>query len=315
VVTGGAGFIGSHLVERLLSEGHQVVCVDTFDDYYSGKEVNIGKIAEHPSFDLQRTSILDYDPLLASFRNADVVFHQAAQPGVRVSIANPSKTYSTNVYGTLNVLLASRDSEVKKIVYASSSSVYGNGVPRPTHEDCETRPISPYGVSKLATEHYCRVFGELYGMKIVALRYFTVFGPRQRPDMAIRKFVRLMESGQPANIYGDGEQTRDFTFISDAVEANMLAMDGDGANGQAVNIGGGSSVTVNQVVHKIREHYPESPLPIYREVQQGDVDHTLSDNSKARELLGWKPAVSFDEGLKEFVDWYRSSVQGKTIGD
>ncbi|MCK4445264.1 MAG: NAD-dependent epimerase/dehydratase family protein, partial [Thermoplasmata archaeon] len=223
-------------------------------------------------------------------------------------IENPFKTYSTNINGTLNVMLASRDADVKKIVYASSSSVYGNGVPRPTSEACETKPISPYGVSKLATEHYCRIFGELYGMRITPLRYFTVFGPRQRPDMAIRKFVRLMLSGEPAKIFGDGEQTRDFTYISDAVDANILAMKSGSSDGEILNIGGGSSVTVNQIVQKIREHFPGSPEPVYQEVQQGDVDHTLSDNSKAGEILGWKPSVSFDEGLKRFIDWYISEV-------
>jgi UDP-glucose 4-epimerase len=310
LVTGGAGFIGSHLIDRLLREGHRVICYDSFDEYYPGKRENIKHNLDNSNFELHEKNILDRDALISSLDGVETVFHQAAQPGVRVSIDDPFKTYSTNVNGTLNVLLACRDSDVKKIVYASSSSVYGNDVERPTHEGCETRPISPYGVSKLATEHYCRVFGDLYGMKIVPLRYFTVFGPRQRPDMAIRKFVRLMSSGQPANIFGDGEQTRDFTFITDAVDANILAMKRGAADGKVVNIGGGSSVTVNQVVDKIREHFPDSPVPTYIEVQQGDVDHTLSDNSKASELLEWKPEVSFDEGLKEFVDWYRSNIQG-----
>jgi UDP-glucose 4-epimerase len=309
-VTGGAGFIGSHLMDRLLREDHRVICYDNFDQYYTGKRENIKHNLDNPNFELHEKNILDRDALISSLDGVEVVFHQAAQPGVRVSIEDPFKTYSTNINGTLNLLLACRDSDVKKIVYASSSSVYGNDVQRPTHEGCKTRPISPYGVSKLATEHYCRVFGDLYGMKIVPLRYFTVFGPRQRPDMAIRKFVRLMSSGQPANIFGDGEQTRDFTFISDAVEANLLAMKSGAADGEVFNIGGGSSVTVNQVVHKIREHFPDSPMPTCIEVQQGDVDHTLSDNSKAGELLEWKPKVSFDEGLKEFVDWYRSNIQG-----
>lgn len=310
MVTGGAGFIGSHLVDRLLQDGHQVVCYEIFDEYYLGKPNNIEHNLEDPNFELHEKNILDFDALVSSLEGVETVFHQAAQPGVRVSIKNPFKTYSVNVNGTLNVLLASRDSDVKKIVYASSSSVYGNGVPRPTHEGCETRPISPYGVSKLATEHYCRVFGELYGMKIVPLRYFTVFGPRQRPDMAIRKFADLMSSGQPVNIYGDGEQTRDFTYIADAVQANMLAAGSSSADGEVLNIGGGSSVTVNQIVQKIKDHFPGAPDPIYSGVQQGDVDHTLSDNSKAGRLLGWKPAVPFDDGLRSFIDWYRSDVQG-----
>ncbi len=310
MVTGGAGFIGSHLVDRLLHDGHQVVCFESFDEYYSGKRKNIEHNLGNPDFELHEESILDLDALVSSSQGVDVVFHQAAQPGVRVSIRDPFKTYSVNINGTLNVLLASRDSGVKKVLYASSSSVYGNGVPRPTHEGCETKPISPYGVSKLATEHYCRVFGELYGMRIVSMRYFTVFGPRQRPDMAIRKFAGLMSSGQSLTIYGDGEQTRDFTYVSDAVQANLLAMDSSAADGEILNIGGGSSVTVNQVVQKMRIHFPDAPEPVYQDAQLGDVDHTLSDNSKARRLLGWRPAVPFDDGLKYFIDWYRSEVQG-----
>lgn len=311
MVTGGAGFIGSHLVERLLHDGHQLVCYENFDEYYPGKRKNIEQNLENADFELHENDILDLEALKFSLEGVDVVFHQAAQPGVRVSINNPFKTYSVNINGTLNVLLACKDSDVRKIVYASSSSVYGNGVPRPTPEDCETNPISPYGVSKLATEHYCRVFGELYGMKIVSLRYFTVFGPRQRPDMAIRKFTDLMASGKSIKIYGDGEQTRDFTYISDAVEANMLAMGSSSVDGEILNIGGGSSVTVNEVVQKIKEHFPEAPEPVYEKVQQGDVDHTLSDNSKAGELMGWKPAVPFDVGLRKFMEWYRSTVQGR----
>jgi len=311
MVTGGAGFIGSHLVDRLLGQGHQVICYENFGDYYSGKQKNIRYCLDNPNFELHERSILDYDALLSSLDGVEVVFHQAAQPGVRVSISDPFKTYSTNINGTLNVLLASRDAGVKKMVYASSSSVYGNDVSRPTNEDCETKPISPYGVSKLATEHYCRVCGELYGLKIVMLRYFTVFGPRQRPDMAIRKFAGLMSSGGSAKIYGDGEQTRDFTFISDAVDANILAMEKSAADGEKLNIGGGSSVTVNQVLSRMRKYFPDSPTPMYQDVQQGDVDHTLSDNSKAGRLLGWKPSVDFDEGLKEFMDWYLADVEGR----
>ncbi|TET90505.1 MAG: NAD-dependent epimerase/dehydratase family protein [Methanomassiliicoccales archaeon] len=308
MVTGGAGFIGSHLVDRLLSEGHQVICFENLDDYYSGKEKNIEHNLGDSGFEFHEKSILDYDVLRSSLDGVDVVFHEAAQPGVRVSIRDPFKTHSTNVDGTLNVLLASSDSDVKKIIYASSSSVYGNDVTRPTRENCGTRPISPYGVSKLVTEHYCRVFGELYGLKIVTLRYFTVFGPRQRPDMAIRKFVHLMSSGKPARIFGNGEQTRDFTYISDIVDANMLAMKSNGADGEVLNIGGGSSVSVNEVVSRIGEYFPDSPPPVYQGIQEGDVDHTLSDNSKARELLGWKPKTSFDEGLKKSIDWFLSNA-------
>ena len=304
MVTGGAGFIGSHLVDRLLEEGHQVVCYDNLDDWYSGKWRNIERNLENPEFEVQEKSILDLDALRAGLEDVDVVFHEAAQPGIPISVKNPLKTFSTNVNGTLNVLLASLDAGVKKVVYASSSSVYGNGVPRPTGEDCETRPISPYGISKLITEGVCNALGEMRGLRIVILRYFTVFGPRQRPDMAIRKFADLMSSGKPARIFGDGEQTRDFTYVSDVVDANILAMKSTSADGEILNIGYGNSVSVNEVVTKLRKHFPDAPGPAYGEIHKEDVDHTLSDNSKARRLLGWEPKVSFDDGLKAFVDWY-----------
>ncbi len=248
---------------------------------------------------------MDLDALRESLEGVDVIFHEAAQPGIPISVKNPWKTYSTNVRGTLNVLLAAMDADVKKIVYASSSSVYGNDVQRPTVEDSETKPISPYGLSKLMTERLCGTFRELHGLNVVIMRYFTVFGPRQRPDMAIRKFAGLMSSGKPARIFGDGEQTRDFTYVSDVIDANILVLENDNADGEILNIGGGNSVTVNRVVSRLGEYFSDAPEPTYEGIQHGDVDHTLADNSKAKHLLGWKPKVSFDEGLEAFVDWYR----------
>lgn len=306
MVTGGAGFIGSHLVERLLEDGHQVICYDNLDDWYSGKRKNIARRLENPEFEVKENSILDIDALRSALEDVEVVFHEAAQPGIPVSVKNPLKTFTVNVNGTLNVLLASLDAGVRKVVYASSSSVYGNGVPRPTPEDCETRPISPYGISKLVTEGLCRAISEMHGLRIVAMRYFTVFGPRQRPDMAIRKFADLMSSGKPAVIFGDGEQTRDFTFISDVVDANILAMESSSADGEMINIGRGNSITVNEVVAKLREHLPDAPEPTYEAAKKEDVDHTLADNSKAGRLLGWQPKVPFDDGLRTFVDWFLS---------
>jgi UDP-glucose 4-epimerase len=309
MVTGGAGFIGSHLVERLLEDGHNVICYDNLDDWYSGKRSNVERALENPRFEVRENSILDIDALKSALEGVEVVFHEAAQPGIPVSVKNPLKTFTVNVNGTLNVLLASLDTGVKKVVYASSSSVYGNGVPRPTPEDCETRPISPYGISKLVTEGLCEAIGEMHGLRTIGMRYFTVFGPRQRPDMAIRKFAGLMSSGKPVVIFGDGDQTRDFTFVSDVVDANVRAMESSGADGEILNIGRGSSVTVNEVVSKMKEHFPDAPEPIHEAAKEEDVDHTLADNSKARNLLGWEPKVSFDDGLGTFVNWFRSSTE------
>ena len=307
MVTGGAGFIGSHLVERLLEEGHHVVCYDNLDDWYSGKRENLERVLGHPEFELSENSILDIDALRSALADIEVVFHEAAQPGIPVSVKDPLKTFTVNVNGTLNVLIASLDAGVKKVIYASSSSVYGNNVPRPTPEDCETRPISPYGISKLLTEGLCKGIGEMQGLRTIGMRYFTVFGPRQRPDMAIRKFAGLMSEGKPVVVFGDGEQTRDFTFVSDVVDANIRAMGTDRADGEILNIGRGSSVTVNEVVAKLREHFPDAPKPVHEPAKKEDVDHTLADNSKARELLGWEPQVSFDDGLRSFVDWFSSN--------
>lgn len=292
----------------MLEEGHQVLCYDNLDSFYPGKWRNIEHNLGNPEFRVYENDILDLDALRESLEGVDIIFHEAAQPGIPISVKNPWKTYSTNVRGTLNVLLSALDADVKKIVYASSSSVYGNNVQRPTGEDCEAKPISPYGLSKLMTERLCGTFRELHELNVVIMRYFTVFGPRQRPDMAIRKFAGLMSSGKPARIFGDGEQTRDFTYVSDVVDANILALENDNADGEILNIGGGNSVTVNRVVSRLGEHFSNAPEPTYEEIQQGDVDHTFADNSKARHLLGWKPKVSFDEGLRKFVDWFEKRI-------
>jgi len=305
-VTGAAGFIGSTLTDLLLSEGHEVVAVDNFDDYYSGKMRFLTPHLESPSFRLLETDILDLDALRQSFEDADVVFHLAAQAGVRISVKDPMRSHHANTTGTLNVLLAARDEGVKRVVSSSSSSVYGNAVRLPARETDPAVPISPYAASKLAAEYYCSLFYQLYGLESVSLRYFTVYGPRQRPDMAIRIFTDRALDGKRPQIFGDGEQTRDFTFISDVVSAIRRCADCPDPKGEPLNICSGSTVSVNEVVGSILKAVGREDLePEYLPPQPGDVDHTWGDNSKAGSLLDWQPKVSIDEGLLRFVRWYK----------
>ncbi len=305
-MTGAAGFIGSTLTDLLLSEGHEVVAVDNFDDYYSGKMRFLTPHLESPSFRLLETDILDLDALRQSFEDADVVFHLAAQAGVRISVKDPMRSHHANTTGTLNVLLAARDEGVKRVVSSSSSSVYGNAVRLPARETDPAVPISPYAASKLAAEYYCSLFYQLYGLESVSLRYFTVYGPRQRPDMAIRIFTDRALDGKRPQIFGDGEQTRDFTFISDVVSAIRRCADCPDPKGEPLNICSGSTVSVNEVVGSILKAVGREDLePEYLPPQPGDVDHTWGDNSKAGSLLDWQPKVSIDEGLLRFVRWYK----------
>jgi UDP-glucose 4-epimerase len=214
------------------------------------------------------------------------------------------KTHQTNTTGTLNVLIAARDSDVKKIIYASSSSVYGSIEKLPYAEEQQTIPLSPYGVSKLAAERYCTSYYKIFGLKTVSLRYFTVYGPRQRPDMAIRIFVdQIFKQNQPI-IFGDGMQTRDFTYVLDVVEANMLAMKKNNSDGGIFNIGSGKNINVNDLMQMIVTLMSSKIKPIYDSVQLGDVKHTLADITKAKKILNWRPKVTIEKGLQEFIDWY-----------
>jgi UDP-glucose 4-epimerase len=306
VVTGAAGFIGSTLTDLLLAEGHEVVAVDNFDDYYSGKMRFLGKHLDNDAFRLEEVDIMDIDALRQSFEDAEVVFHLAAQAGVRISVKDPMRSHHANTTGTLNVLLAARDEGVRRVISSSSSSVYGNAVRLPAREDDPTVPVSPYAASKLAAEYYCSLFYKLYGLESVSLRYFTVYGPRQRPDMAIRIFTDRALDGKRPQIFGDGEQRRDFTFITDVVDAIRRCSDCPDPKGEPLNVCSGSAVTVNHVVRLILKATGREDLePEYLPPQPGDVDHTWGDNSKAKRLLGWEPKVRIDEGLRRFVEWYR----------
>lgn len=307
LVTGAAGFIGSHLCERLLQEGHRVIGVDAFIAYYpqAVKEANLATPRSHPRFrfvemDLARA---DLAPVVAE---ADVIFHQAGQPGVRASWGKEFELYlDHNVRATQRLLEAVKGSpRLRRLVFASSSSVYGQTEDLPLREESLPRPYSPYGVTKLAAEHLCGLYHANYGVPTVALRYFTVYGPRQRPDMAFHKFIQAALEDRPILVYGDGEQTRDFTYVADAVEANWLAL-GPRAVGQVLNIGGGSQSSVNQVLAALEEILGRPIRRERRPPQPGDVRHTWADTSRARDSLGFTPRMSLREGLACQVEWLR----------
>jgi len=305
LVTGAAGFIGSHLTERLLDDGWQVVAVDCFTDYYSraAKEQNLAACRAHPRLRFVEADLVtcDLKPLLA---DVDVVFHQAGQAGVRASWGAEFEMYvQNNILATQRLLEALKGRTLQRFVYASSSSIYGDAQDLPVREETLPQPISPYGVTKLAAEHLCRLYHTNFGLPTVSLRYFTVYGPRQRPDMAFHRLIRAMLEGGTFPLYGDGQQTRDFTFVADAVAANLLAV--EAPPGQVFNIGGGSRVTMNQVIATLEEIVGR-PAPVERQAAQaGDVRHTWADTSAAREVLGFAPRVSLREGLAQEVAWLR----------
>jgi UDP-glucose 4-epimerase len=311
LVTGVAGFIGSHLAEHLVELGHDVLGVDCFLDYYprTAKERNLRSLGRQPLFrsieeDLSRA---DLGPLLAG---VDWVFHQAAQAGVRASWGRDFAIYAThNVVATQRLLEAARDAGVSRFVYASSSSIYGDTTDLPMREGSLPRPVSPYGVTKLAAEHLCWLYWKNYGLFTASLRYFTVYGPRQRPDMAMHRFLKGALTGGEITLYDDGEQTRDFTYVSDVVAANVAAAErADG--GDVFNIGGGSRVSLNHVLATI-EAISSRPLRVTREPRQkGDVRHTAADCTRARERLGFRPSVSLAEGLRREWEWIREETDG-----
>ncbi len=310
LVTGGAGFIGSHVVDRLLHDGYDVLCLDNFDSYYdpAQKKRNISSALKNENFELIEGDIRDRARIEEILREGgiDYVVHQAAQAGVRASTKNPEKTMEVNLLGTINLLQAALDSSVKKIVNASSSSVYGKVEYLPFDEEHPKNPLSPYGVSKLAAEHYCDLFKELHGLRVTSLRYFTVYGPRMRPDLAIRIFAEKALRGGALEIFGDGTRTRDFTFIDDAVEATMKAL--NRGDGRVYNIGGGSRVSIGELANKIIAATGSNSKLVYSESVRGDAEHTWADNKRAQKELGWKPRVGLDVGHKRFIRWLESET-------
>jgi nucleoside-diphosphate-sugar epimerase len=304
LVTGAAGFIGSTLVERLLKDGADVVGIDCFTDYYprSQKERNLASAREHPRFRFVESRIQDAD-LSELLRDRTHLFHLAAQAGVRKSWGRDFAIYTTNnIEATQMLLEAAVDLPLERFVYASSSSVYGDNVSLPMREDALPQPVSPYGVSKLAAEQLCYLYHVNFGVPAVSLRYFTVYGPRQRPDMGFHKFLLATMQGQPITLFGDGEQTRDFTFVADAVSATVAA-GRRGVPGRVYNIGGGSRVSINEVLEMIGRVSRRRPLVQVDPEQKGDMRHTYADTSAARADLGFVPSVDLEEGLSAELRW------------
>ena len=299
LVTGAAGFIGSHLRERLLC------------DYYprAVKEANLVGCRDAPLFHFVEGDLNRVD-LTALVGEADYIFHQAGQPGVRPSWGKDFDLYvDCNIRATQRLLETARTSgRVRRVVYASSSSVYGETRDLPLREESPTRPFSPYGVTKLAAEHLCSLYYANYGLPTVSLRYFTVYGPRQRPDMGFHKFIRAALQNRPIVVYGDGEQTRDFTYVSDAVEANCRALS-EGTPGKVFNIGGGSRVSVNIVLATLEEVLAQPIRREHQPAQPGDVSHTWADASRAKKIMGFEPQVSLREGLAHEVAWLRAQAE------
>ena len=306
VITGGAGFIGSNLVGVLLEEGHEVIVIDNLS---TGKVENIANLQDNEHFKFVKGSITDLSLLKQVFEDAESVFHQAAIPSVQRSVENPQATNEANVNGTLNVLIAARDCGVKKVVYASSSSVYGDTPTLPKREDMEPNPKSPYAVSKLAGEFYCRVFSEVYGLKTACLRYFNVYGPKQDPSSeyaaVIPRFITRVLNNQPPIIYGDGTQTRDFTFVKDVAHANILAME---QNVEGVlNIACGEQISVNELATILMELVGVRLDVVYDEPRPGDIKDSLADISLAKGKLKYEPEFTLTKGLEETIRWFQKN--------
>jgi UDP-glucose 4-epimerase len=305
IVTGGLGFIGSNLSRHLVSKGHEVVIIDNLSN---GKETNIRDFKNHDKLTVVNGNISNRQLLLKHFCDADGVFHEAALTSVSLSCQNPELTNEINVSGTLTILTAARECGVKKLVFASSASVYGDRNTSPQNENMKPEPQSPYAVSKLASEEYCSVFSKLYDFPTICLRYFNVYGPRQDPGSeyaaAIPRFVVQGLNHMRPTIFGDGLQSRDFVFIDDVVQANVLAMEG---NTQGVfNIGSGRSVSVNELVSTISDLVKNKNLPTYLPTRPGDIKESLADISKAKDQLHYNPKFSLVTGLKKTIDWYKN---------
>jgi nucleoside-diphosphate-sugar epimerase len=316
VVTGAAGFIGSHLTERLLEQGHDVAGIDCFTDYYARevKQQNLQVARNHPRFSFHEVDLVDAD-LPAILEDASVIYHLAGQPGVRPSWGAQFDQYvRDNIIATQRLLECLKGRPIKRLVFAGSSSVYGDAEMFPTKESALPHPVSPYGVTKLAAEHLTHLYTRNFNIPVVSVRYFTVYGPRQRPDMAFARFMQALIDGDEIEVFGDGEQTREFTFVSDAVDGTIKAATAD-VVGQVFNLGGGSRVTINQVLTTLeaishmkvrRRDLPAAP---------GDPRHTGASINLARQLLGWEPRVSLREGLSTQWEWFRTARGGSAAAD
>jgi nucleoside-diphosphate-sugar epimerase len=308
LITGAGGFIGSHLVDHFLSAGHEVRALDNFA---TGRRENILHVVDE--IELVEGDLQSYERVNTAVRDVEVVLHQAALPSVPRSVQDPLTSNASNVIGTLNVLLAARDSGVRRVVYASSSSIYGRNPETPKREDLLPIPISPYAVAKLAGEGYCRTFHEVYGLETVALRYFNVFGPRQDPlsqySAVIPNFITAFLESRSPTIFGDGEQSRDFTYVENVVQANREAMDADGVAGNVYNVACGDRVTLNDLFYELKTITGRDIDATYEDARSGDVRHSQADISRAMSELGYRPSVDFGEGLARTFDFYEERAR------
>jgi len=283
--------------------------VDNLDPYYdiNLKKRNITIFENNPNYLFVKGDIRDQKLMSNLIKDVDAIFHLAAQPGVRTSVKNPRKTFEINVAGTFNLLEACLDSDVRKIIFSSSSSVYGRAKYLPIDEKHPTNPISPYAVSKLSAEYYCKVFYEIYGLKTVILRYFTVYGPRMRPDLAISIFTANALKNEPIKIFGDGSQTRDFVYVNDVVELSVKCLNSSNVNGEVINVGSGKRISILELARKIIDLVNSKSKIVFMDKRREDVEHTWADISKAKKLLNYTPKYDLDRGLKLYVNWVMSN--------
>lgn len=310
LVTGGAGFIGSNLAEGFLADGHHTVVLDNLDPYYDLRikqhSLDICQKKADGGFEFVEGSTTNEDLVenIIATNDIDTIFHQASKAGVRTSVENPKAYNESNIDGIITVLKAAADHDVDRVVNASSSSVYGVPEYLPYDEDHPSHPKSPYAVTKLAAEHYCNVYDDLHDIATVNLRYFTVYGPRMRPNMAISNFVSRCLNGEPPIIYGDGEQTRDFTFVDDIVKANRTLLDTTDADGETMNIGSNDNISIRELAEYVVEETGADVDIVHEEARDADARHTHADVSKAGKLIDYEPRTDIRGGVSKFIDWY-----------
>jgi len=316
LVTGGAGFIGGHLAESFLVGGHDVTVLDNLEPFYAeGLKRHTLSVHREVAADTDvayrfvEDDVRDAETVRRLVEDADVVVHQAAQAGVRESVDNPRKVADINVDGTVNLLEASKGADVERVILASSSSVYGKPHSLPYREDHPTEPVSPYGVTKLTQEHMARVYTELHDLPTVCLRYFTVYGPRMRPNMAISNFVSHCVNGEPPVIYGDGQQTRDFTYVADVVDANRTLLESDAADGDVLNIGSSDNISIQKLAETVRDQLAPELAIEYESARKADAEHTHASVQKAGEVIDYEPSRTIAEGVDEFIEWYQANQE------
>lgn len=316
LITGGAGFIGSSLADNLLNEGHNITVIDNFNDYYA-YEIKAGNVKhnlDNPRYKLYKADLADKMALRKIFaeNKFDAVVHLAGRAGVRPSIDRPEDYIESNILGTIHILELMKDYKIKKLVFASSSSVYGNCKEQIFSEDLKvTEPISQYAATKSAGEQFCYTYHKLYGMNVVCLRFFTVYGPRQRPDLAIHKFTDLISENKPIPVFGDGTTKRDYTFIDDIVSGIKAAIRYDRTPYEIINLGGGEPVSLSRMIEVIENTLGKKAIIDRKPMQKGDVDKTVADIRKAEKLLGYNPQTRFVDGIAKFVNWWKEQKQNR----